>query len=163
MISSIDSSTSVLRFLAAADLEHRRGDRRQGIGDARRAKPGLLDEHDPRAGDRLGRIPLLFVAAEPAANLFAQAQLFHHPLQPHQRAHAGEQRDVVDRLGEEIVGSGFEAAQPVGDVAERGHHDDRDIGGARVGLQPAAHLEPVHPRHHHIEQDDVGQLGIGEL
>src|SRR3984957_8830717 len=24
-------------------------------------------------------------------------------------------------------------------------------------------MEPLQPRHHHIEQDDVGQLGIGEL
>ena len=101
-------------------------------------------------------------AAEAAANLFALAPFLHHPPQPHQRAHAGEERDVVDRLGQEIVGAGLEAAQPVGDVRQRRHHDDRNVGGARVGLQPAAYLEPVHARHHHVEQDDVGQLGLGD-
>ena len=32
-----------------------------------------------------------------------------------------------------------------------------------IGLQLAADLEAVHARHHHVEQYDVGQLGIGEF
>ncbi len=27
--------------------------------------------------------------------------------------------------------------------------------GQRIGLEPAANLEAVHARHHHVEQDDV--------
>ncbi|MBV8778118.1 MAG: diguanylate cyclase, partial [Alphaproteobacteria bacterium] len=151
-----------LGLVAAADLTHALGDRRQRLGNARGAKALLLDEQDVRAAHRLGVIALLFLA-EPAADLFAQPQFFHHPLEPDQRADAREQRNVVDRLGEKIVGPGLEPAQPVGDVGQRGHHHHRDVGGARIGLEPAAHLEPVHPRHHHVEQDDVGQFGFGEL
>ena len=110
-----------------------------------------------------GRGFLAVGAAEAAANAFAQPQLLHHPLQPDQRAHPREQRNVVDRLGQEIVGAGLEAAQPVGDVGQGGDHDDRNVGGAPVGLQLAADFEAVHARHHHVEQDDVGRLGIGEF
>ena len=53
--------------------------------------------------------------------------------------------------------SGFEAAQAVGDVGQGGDHDDLDVG-ARVRLEAPAYLEPVHARHHHIEEYDVGQL-----
>ena len=40
-------------------------------------------------------------------------------------------RDVVDRLGEEIVGAGFKPAHAVGDVGQRGDHDDRDMRWSR--------------------------------
>ncbi len=35
--------------------------------------------------------------------------------------------------------------------------------GARVGLEPPAHLEPVHHRHHHVEQHDVDMLGGADV
>ena len=43
----------------------------------------------------------------------------------------------------------------VGRLVERGHHHDRNMVGRRVGLEPAADLEAVHVRHHHVEQHDV--------
>ena len=49
----------------------------------------------------------------------------------------------------------FQPAQPLAWFAERGDHDDRDVQGGRIVLQPAAALEAVHPRHHHVEQDEV--------
>ena len=101
--------------------------------------------------------------AKAAADLVAQPPFLHHPLQPDERAHAGEKSDVGDRLGQEIVGPGFQAAQPVGGVRQRRHHDDRKIGGTRVGLQPAANLKAVHARHHHVEQDYIGQFRRGDL
>ena len=45
--------------------------------------------------------------------VFAHAQLVGHHLQAHQAAHAREQRRVVDRLGEEIVGARFETGDAV--------------------------------------------------
>ena len=85
----------------------------------------------------------------------AHAQLVGHHLQPRQRAHARHQHDVGDRLGEEIVGAGFQPAHAVGGAVERGDHHDGNEMRRRVRLQPAAHLEAVHVGHHDVEQDDV--------
>ena len=85
----------------------------------------------------------------------AHAQFVGRHLQPHQRAHAREQRDVGDRLGEEIVGAGLEPAHPVGRLVERRHHHHRNVMRRRIGLEPAADLEAVHLGHHHVEQHDV--------
>ena len=38
-----------------------------------------------------------------------------------------------DRLGEEIVGAGFEPAHAVGRLIERGDHDHRNVVGRRIG------------------------------
>src|SRR3546814_8387001 len=84
-------------------------------------------------------------------------------LDAQQRPHAREHRDVVDWFGEEIVGAGAEALHAVLGVAERGDHDHRDIGGIRVGLQPAADLETVHARHPHVEQDGRSEEHTSEL
>jgi hypothetical protein len=40
----------------------------------------LLDQHNVRLGDGLADVATFLVAAEPAADLFAQPQLFHHAL-----------------------------------------------------------------------------------
>ena len=48
-------------------------------------------------------------------------------------------------------------------LVERGDHDHRDVGGARIGLQPPADLEAVHARHHHVEQDDVALAARADL
>jgi hypothetical protein len=93
----------------------------------------------------------------------AHAQLVHHLLQARQRAHPGEERDVVDRLGEEVVGAGLQAAHPVRDVGKRGDHDQRDVACLAVRLQATAQLETVHPRHHDIGQDQVGRLAVRQL
>ncbi len=65
------------------------------------------------------------------------------------------QRHFGDRLGQEIVGAGFEAAHAVGRLIERGHHHHRDVVRGRIALEPAAHLEAVHVRHHHVEQHEI--------
>ena len=90
-------------------------------------------------------------------------ELVHHHFEARERAHPREEGHVVDGFAEEIVGSGFQAADPVVDVAERRDHDDRDVAGLGIGFQPLAGLEAVHPRHHHVQQDNVRHLGIGEL
>ena len=98
--------------------------------------------------------------AELARGLFAQLQLVQHHFQPQQRAEAGEQRLVLDRLGEEIIGAGLEPAHPVLLLAQGGDHDDRNMGGLGRLPEPTADLEAVHARHHDVEQHDVGALGL---
>ncbi len=87
-------------------------------------------------------------------------QLVGQRLEPHQALHPGHQLDVVDRLGQEVVGAGLEPAHAVGGLVERGHHQHRDMAGLAVDLEPRTDLEAVHLGHHHVEQDDV-DLALG--
>ena len=93
--------------------------------------------------------------ADVARGRGAQPELVGQHLQPHQAPHPRHQLQVVDRLGQEIVGAGFKPADAVRHVIERGNHHDRDMRGRRIALQPPADLETVHVGHHHVEQHDV--------
>ena len=96
-------------------------------------------------------------------------ELVGQQLQPDQALHARHQLQVVDRLGQEIVGAGLEAADAVGNLVERGDHDDWDVRGRRIAFQPPADLEAVHVGHHHVEQHDIdlavlaGLDGVGPV
>ena len=68
---------------------------------------------------------------------------------------AGHERDVVDGLGQEVVGAAFEPLDLVGRLIERGDHDDGNVMGLDIGLDAAADFEAVHAGHHHVEQDDI--------
>ncbi len=72
-------------------------------------------------------------------------------------AYPGDQRAMVDRLGEIVVAAGVEAGDHVLRRRLGGDHDHRDEGQALVGLQPAHHFQPVDLGHHDVEQDQVGQ------
>ena len=110
------------------------------------------------------RFPLRAFDADFLGGDRAQAQFIGHHLQSGKRPHARNQRHVGDRLGEEIVGAGFQPAYAVGRLVERGDHDHRNMMGQRTGLKLTADFEAVHVRHHHVEQDDIafGALGDGE-
>ena len=65
----------------------------------------------------------------------------------------------LEGLGQVVVGSELEADDAVHHVAARGEHDDRHA--ARLADLPADG-EAVHARQHHVEDDDVGRLGLEE-
>ena len=60
----------------------------------------------------------------------------------------------------DTVRARLEAMDAVRRLIERGHHDDGQMHGAGIGLQPAADLEAVHFRHHDVEQHHVA-VAIG--
>jgi hypothetical protein len=66
-----------------------------------------------------------------------------------------DQRDFVDRLGQEVVGACFEAADAVGGPVERGDEDDWQMDRLRRGSQSSADLKAVHAGHHHVEKNDI--------
>ena len=70
----------------------------------------------------------------------------------------------IERFAEEVVGAGLDAANAIARIAQRGHEDHRNQPRRRVLLQLPTGLEPVEPRHHHIEQDQIGvvPLDLGE-
>src|SRR5207249_1076390 len=65
----------------------------------------------------------------------------------------------LHRLHHVIVGPGLQAPDDVQVVAPGGQHDDRDVAAA---AQPAAYLEAVKSREHHVEHDDV-RGGVAEV
>ena len=90
--------------------------------------------------------------------LLAHPKLIGHHLEADEAAHAGKQREIVDRLGQEIVGARIESDDPVARLVQRGDHDDRDMGDLGVGLDAAADFKTVHAGHHHVQQHDIGQF-----
>ena len=52
-----------------------------------------------------------------------------------------EERYLVDRLGEEIIGAGIEPAHPVGGLIERRHHHHGNMRGCLVPFQTAADFQ----------------------
>ncbi len=93
----------------------------------------------------------------------AGAQLVEHDLEARQRTNAGDQRKLVDRLGEEVVRAAFEATDAVGGLVERGDHHHREMHGGRVGFQTGADFEAVHAGHHDVQQNDVAASIAAEL
>ena len=77
-------------------------------------------------------------------------------------AGAGDQFLRAERLGDIIVGAGFEAADAVVLLAARGEHDDRQIGGVGPAAQAAADLDPADPFDHPVEDDQVGLDLVGQ-
>src|SRR5690606_7994163 len=67
-----------------------------------------------------------------------------------------EQFELVDGLGDEVVGAAFAGLFDVAQFVEGGDHEDLDVAGGRVALELAADLEPAHAGHHDVQEDQVG-------
>ena len=102
------------------------------ISAMRLAAKALSSHSRMRAGPlHLGRAVVGHERVEAAVDILAMAPFLHRAAQADERAHAGEERDVVDRLGQEVVGAGLEAAHPVGRLGQRRHHHHRNVARAR--------------------------------
>ena len=69
----------------------------------------------------------------------------------------------VERLGDEIVGAGFESLDAILGLLERGDQHDRNQPRTGVGLQRPADVEAVGRRHHHVEQHQVRRVAPDPL
>ncbi len=74
------------------------------------------------------------------------------------RTHAREQLDLLEGLGNEVVGAGVERLDHV--LARRvgGDDDHRQGRSQRIGAQPPANLEAVEARQVEVEQHQVGLM-----
>ena len=88
----------------------------------------------------------------------AVPKLVDHHLKPGQAANPREQHHVIDGFGQKFISPGLEPGNPIRSTVQRRHQHYRNVPGLGVVLQPSAHLEPVHPRHHDVQQDNVGLL-----
>ena len=77
-------------------------------------------------------------------------------LDPQQRADAGHQGRVLERLGEVVVTAGFETVDDVAGVGLGGDQNDRHEAKRYVLLELLENRDAVELRHHDIEKDEVG-------
>ena len=96
-----------------------------------------------------------FSCSRSATNFFSRSRSHFFSSEAPMRARSS---DRIERLGQIILGAGFDAAHDAVDLVERGNHDDRDVAGLLRRLEPAQHLEAAHFRHDEIEQDEVELL-----
>ena len=84
-----------------------------------------------------------------------------------QAEHARADRDPraqllgIERLDQVVVGTRVQTGHPVADVVARGQHEHRQE--QRVSPQLPAGLQPVQPRHAHIENHGVGFVGADSI
>ncbi len=145
------------RHFAAMALQRLHGRRRQDeIGDLRRKKP-LETARALDLDHLLGDPPFQFVVPrrELGRLLFgAVVQFFDSQHRPNAR----DQRRLIDWLCQIFVGARFQSGDHVlriGPGCDENHRDEPEAG---VAFQPPARLEPVHPRHRHVEQDQIGRF-----
>ena len=69
-----------------------------------------------------------------------------------------KQATGADRLGEVGVAAGFKRLLIVAAHGEGGHHDDRNMGDLRIGLDLAGHFQPVQARQLDVHDDQVRTL-----
>src|SRR5271157_4567441 len=82
-------------------------------------------------------------------------QLVDRKLEPGQGPNASYERNFIDGFGEEVVGAGFETADAVGGLVERGYKNDRQMRGLRPGSQTSTNFKTVHAGHHYIEKNNI--------
>jgi hypothetical protein len=124
-------------------------------------EPGRQPEAFHDAGQ--GAVQNLLQPERPVDRQRHGVQRLQLPVPTHQlEAHAPDAEEHLDprdqlvrveRLGDVIVGADFQAHDHVPGGILGGQHDHRDVTPLLVGLQAAAHLVPIHPRHHHVQQD----------
>ena len=80
-----------------------------------------------------------------------------------QPVHQSQQLQGRERLREEEVGAGAAGVELRVVLRVAGEHHDRRVGRDRLGLQAAARLDPVQPRHVDVQEDDRGLDLAGAL
>ncbi len=140
--------------LGEVGLDHGPMLHRQFRGQALGLAIGVVDDQHTAAGSRQAAAGRADQADAPPG-ILAVTQFVQHDLQPGQAAHAREQDEIVDRLGEEFVGARLQPRDAVGAAVQGGDQHHWDVAGGGVVLQPTADLEAVHAGHHHVQQDDV--------
>ena len=139
-----DLATMALQRILGAARENRLGElrREEALESAE-----IVELRDLRRHPRLERAIEL-------------GELVVQRLHAQERAHARQQLRLIDRLRQEIVGPRLDALHPLLPGLERGDHHDGQHRGRAILAQLLAHLVARHARHHHVEQHDVGRLGL---
>jgi hypothetical protein len=151
-----DNRGGVCPMLAA----HRSGGRTSLLSFARSWDEFARAKRVRRATRRELRVLEDLLVASLAAEVDLGAAIAAHRASAAVGERVDEPQEVQggERLGEEVVGPGAGRAPLCVGVGEAGEHDDRGVGGDRVGAQPPARLDAVEAGHLVVEQDDLRAL-----
>ena len=133
----------------AADVHEEHGDVELLLGQLGRVGIGR-DQALDRVGHELGE-----VVAD--ARDLAQA-LIHVALAGQHGLHPGDQLALVHRLGEHVVGAVLQQLHAILHALQRGHDDHRNEPGRFALPQGPEDREPVHDRHHDVEEDQIRRV-----
>ena len=86
------------------------------------------------------------------------AQLLAGMLEFQVSAHTGQQFGRIERLGHVIDRPHFEALDQMLHLVAGGEENDRNVLRRRIGFEAPADFQPVHFRHHQVQQDKIRQL-----
>ena len=155
-----EASSPCARAIGVETVEREREDRDRfvavvlghggeiGFGD-------LADEQAGRFVDPQRGAPVAPARHESQQFALARLAAVELGLELERRAHARDQLDAVDRLGDVVGGAGDEGVGQAVHVVERRHHDDGEIDVARIVADARAGLDAVHLRHDDVEQHEV--------
>ena len=132
-----------------------------------RAEPQPLAElhrarGQPHAVPGRVRVPRLDREREARDQALRLLQLLEHPLQADQGPQPRAELARVDGLREVVVRAGGEPRHPGVQLSLGRQEDHRDEVRDRVALELPAEVDPGHPGHPHVQQDQVGEL-LGDL
>ena len=78
-------------------------------------------------------------------------------LELHMVCHPRQHEVTVDGLGDEVDRTGLQTGALRRLVTQRREEDNRNGLAERATVETAADLQPIHPRHHHIEQHQINR------
>ena len=112
----------------------------------------LADEQAGRFVDPPRSAPVAPVANEGTQFALARLAAVELGLELERGAHARDQLDAIDRLGDVVGRAGDEGVGQAVHVVAGRHHDDGEIDVARIVADARAGLDAVDLRHDDIEQ-----------
>ena len=62
---------------------------------------------------------------------------------------------MLQRLSNIIRSARQKAFDFINRIGQRGHEDDRNVGGRRIFFEPAADFQSVNARHHDVQQHQI--------
>src|SRR5829696_594450 len=105
--------------------------------------------------ERLGATPLMVDFGQVAEFLIVQSLLLKAG------SHACSQERRVERLGQVVLGSEFNAADDTLELRQGGNHQNRNITRSRIRLEPLQDFVAVDLGHHDIEENEI-EASLGD-
>jgi len=138
-------------FGGAHDVQDERGVRHRDRVEMPLQDGGVQVDACEMVAEIVGQYPEQFILV-----LGQVAEVLTRTAQCEMSAHAGEQLGLVEGLGDIVHAAALEGFDDEALVIGGGQEDDRNVFPTRILFDLAAHLDAVHFRHQHIEQNQSG-------
>ena len=157
-------SPGVIDRLELVQIDEQQGQPRAVAARQRQGRVQPVEEQGPVG--QIGQRVVIGQVGEPGMGLGdlrqVQFQLLGPAPQFQMQPHPSPHHRRVDGLVDEIDPAGLQGAGLALGVGAGGDEDHRDVASGRVRLEPFTDLITIQVGHHDIEQDQVGNLALGE-